>query len=68
MSETRYDIIREFREGMACAIAMTPVRHDASEHWNAGWRAGKIAAHESGNAYLVSIGREPMGIVKLMTD
>lgn len=60
----KYEIAKEFRDGMLTAIAVKLVPEKQSAHWVAGWKAGKDAMHERLNAYLESIGVEKMGVVR----
>lgn len=63
-----YDIAREFCEGYAAALVPEPMDADRSPHWQAGYEVGygqRPTRTEFLNKYLVSVGEEPMGIVRL---
>lgn len=61
---TKYEIYKEFRDGMLCAISVAQVPPTQTEHWAAGWKAGKDAMHQKLNEYLASIGVEQMGVLR----
>lgn len=64
----KYEVAKEFIAGFAAAVQVEPCSPDKSDHWHAGWDAGyrfRSATHSPLNEYLVSIGCEPMGIVRL---
>ncbi len=63
----RYEIARQFTEGYADAIATAPRDTKQSKHWLAGWDQGYSARalrSQKMNEYLVSIGVEPMAVVR----
>lgn len=65
---SKYTISRQFSLGFAAAL--TPEFRDGSksEHWLAGWDAGYSLRREKHllmNKYLIGIGEEPMGEVRL---
>lgn len=65
---TTYDIAREFSDGVAAAILVRPRLLSASDHWLSGYDVGYGMRKEKNdrlNDYLVSIGEEPIGVVKL---
>lgn len=69
MSQTKYDIAKQFTAGFVAAIAMTEARSlSESDHWIVGWDAGYLYRGEKTtllNEYLVSIGRDPIRKVHL---
>ena len=65
MSTEKYEISNQFKDGMARAIGCQGVIPKPSEHWLAGWRAGKEVGHLELNKYIESLGFKPWGIVKL---
>lgn len=70
MDEDKYEVARQWKAGFAAAICHAKDRLlSESDHWLAGWDAGYKLRHvryASLNEYLISIGREPMGVVVLM--
>ena len=68
MTKNKYDIARDFSEGVVAALAVNGIDPAKSEHWQAGYGAGYAMRAEKNrrlNEYLVSIGQEPMSIVRL---
>jgi hypothetical protein len=66
--ETKYDVAREFNDGVAAAILVRPRLRSASDHWLSGYDVGyglRKEKNERLNEYLVSIGERPMGVLKL---
>lgn len=65
--ETKYDVAREFSAGFAAAL-LTQVRSlSESDHWLSGYDAGYSFRKDKNkrlNEYLVSIGHEPMAVVR----
>lgn len=64
----KFEVAKEFRDGVVCAIAVKAVPPEVSDHWTAGWVAGKNSLHEHLNAYLISIGMKPMGVITAAGD
>lgn len=64
----KFEISKEFSTGFAAALIPSPRLLSESDHWLSGWDAGyafRAAKNEAMNKYLVSIGYEPWGTLKL---
>jgi hypothetical protein len=64
----KYDIADEWCEGFCASIRPHGIGSDATEHYRAGWEAGyafREKKNELLNQYMVSIGEEPFGVVRL---
>lgn len=64
----KYDIAKQFSEGFCAALRPEPRGENKPKHWLAGWDAGYGVKSEKNrllNEYLVSIGSEPMRMVRL---
>lgn len=65
MTQTKYDICKQFSAGFAAALDLSATRSvisTGSAHWEAGYRAGYAMRPEKNfklDAYLVSIGHAP---------
>lgn len=65
---TKYEIAKQFSEGLASSLAVHPRLLSESDHWLAGWDAGysmRPKKNELLNEYLLSIGQEPMAVMRL---
>jgi len=66
--ESKYGIGNQFTAGLVAALTPKPIDDAESEHWHAGYLAGyrlRSEKHKALNEYLVSIGHEPMAIVRI---
>jgi len=67
--ESKYDVGKEWTAGLLAGLSPLSKEKSDSLHWKAGYDFGyksrKEWKHEALNAYLVSIGHEPMGYVYL---
>ena len=64
----RYRIANEFTDGFIAGLRPSHCDPAKSSHWLAGYDAGYAVKKEKNarmNDYLVSIGQEPMGVVKV---
>ena len=67
MAISRFDVMKQFNEGFAAAVAGTEIFNDDSAHWNAGYSAGyrfRKVRHEELDKYLVSTGRKPQAVIR----
>jgi hypothetical protein len=68
MGESKYDVAKEFSRGFCAALLPCPRERSNTNHWLAGYDSGYSLRSEKNkqmNDYLVSIGREPMAVLKL---
>ncbi len=68
MSESKYEVAKEWYKGFAAVLQGSSRLMSESDHWLAGWDAGyrcRIDQREVLNDYLESIGMEPMRIVRI---
>jgi hypothetical protein len=67
--ESKYDIGKQWTQGLLAGLTPSPYVETESAHWKAGYDFGyksrKEWKHNALNEYLVSIGQEPMGYVYL---
>ena len=64
----KYDIAKEFTAGLVAALTPAGIDESKSPYWQAGYEAGYEMRAEKNrrlNEYLVSLGSEPMAVVKL---
>ena len=68
MAESKYDIARTFTEGLIAALRPEFLDSSKSKHWLAGYEVGyklRATKNEAVNAYLVSIGEQPMATITI---
>lgn len=67
-NESKFDVGKEWSAGFVASLLPAPRSLSESDHWLAGYDTGyglRRQKSELLNKYLVSIGHEPMGVVRL---
>ena len=63
----RYEIMRDFSDGLIAALRPAVIDETRSKHWQAGYNAGYGLRKEKNrllDQYLVSIGEKPQAVIR----